>query len=267
MGITLAYAAKNTGHTPLWVSEGRSEGTRERAEKYGLEEKRTLQEFVASSDIIISVCPPAAASEVASTVAALHFSGIYADVNAISPQSSIEIQKVIEAGGGRYVDGGIIGLPAWKAGTTWLVLSGNEAETVASCFSAGPLQTEVLTEQIGQASALKMVFAANTKGTIALQCTVAAAAEKFGVRENLEQHWQRFFGEAQADKIVQGMRNVTAKAWRFSAEMDEIADTLESAGLPGGFHHASRDIYDRLAGFKSAEELPSLKEVLDTINQ
>ncbi len=267
MGITLAISAQNSGHTACWVSEGRGEETRSRAQKYGLEEKKTLEELCSSCSILISVCPPHAAADVAASVARLGYTGIYADVNAVSPKRTETIRNIVEGGGAQYVDGGIIGLPAWKPGTTWLLLSGPAAEEVASCFSGGPIETELLGDEIGRASALKMCFAANTKGAIALQCAVAAAAEKLGVRDHLELHWQRFFGEERAAKMLEGIQKVTSKAWRFSAEMDEISDTLESAGIPGGFHKASKNIYDRLAGFKDAPELPSVQEVVERINQ
>src|SRR5262249_26115729 len=141
-------------------------------------------------------------------------------------------------------DGGIIGGPAWKPNTTWLYLSGKEAQRVADCFAAGPLETCIVGDSIGKASALKMCFAAYTKGTTALLCAILAAAESLGVREELAQQWSRD-GSAFADESVQRVRQVTAKAWRFAGEMEEIAATLQSAGVPGEFHSAAADIYRR----------------------
>src|SRR6185295_16586912 len=110
-----------------------------------------------------------------------------------------------------FVDGGIIGGPAWEAGTTWLYLSGREAQRVADCFSAGPLQTEVIGDEIGKASAVKMCYAAYTKGTTALLCAILATAEDLGVRADLEQHWRRDDPQF-ADQVTQRVRRVTAKA-------------------------------------------------------
>jgi 3-hydroxyisobutyrate dehydrogenase-like beta-hydroxyacid dehydrogenase len=135
---------------------------------------------------------------------------------------------------------------------------------VAECFKSGPFETEVIGDEIGKASALKMCYAANTKGTTALLCAVVAAAEGLGVREELERQWSRG-GSEYAHEVIQRVRKVTAKAWRFAGEMEEIASTLDSAGLPDGFHLAAADLYRRIASFKGADELPSATAVIDSL--
>jgi 3-hydroxyisobutyrate dehydrogenase-like beta-hydroxyacid dehydrogenase len=143
-------------------------------------------------------------------------------------------------------------------------LSGEQAERVASFFAAGPLETAVIGDKIGQASALKMCFAAYTKGTTALLSMILAGAEALGVRANLEEQWSRG-GSDFAAQTQQRVRRVTAKAWRFEGEMHEIAATFAGVGLPAGFHEAAADIYQRLAYFKAAEATPELAEVLDSL--
>ena len=264
MGISLAASAQNTGHTACWASEGRSPATRERAEKHGLVEIQSIQELCDACSVIISVCPPHAAVAVAEQVLACSFKGVYADVNAISPQRAQAIGQLMAGEGVEFVDGGIIGGPAWTPDATVLYLSGTAAGQVAACFAGGPLVTEVIGEEIGKASALKMCFAANTKGTTALLCAIVAAAEELGVREELEKQWSRH-GSDFAEQTLARISRVTAKAWRFSGEMEEIASTLEAAGLPGGFHLAARDVYERIAKFKGAEPLPPVGDVLDAL--
>lgn len=83
------------------------------------------------------------------------------------------------------MDGSIIGPPAWKANTTRLYLSGEHANKAAEKFAAGPMGVNVIGDSIGQASALKMCYAAYTKGTSALLCTILAAAEALGIRDDL----------------------------------------------------------------------------------
>ena len=75
----------------------------------------------------------------------------------------------------------------------------------------------------------------------------------------------RIEGSGLDENAPRRARTVTAKAWRFAGEMEEIAATFEGAGLPGGFHQAAADVYRRLAGFKDAEETPALDEVLDAL--
>jgi 3-hydroxyisobutyrate dehydrogenase-like beta-hydroxyacid dehydrogenase len=184
--------------------------------------------------------------------------GIYLDANAISPQRARRIGAAVNT---TYVDGGIIGGPAWEPNCTWLYLSGVEAERVAACFSNGPLEVEVIGVEPGKASALKMCYAAYTKGTTALLCGILATAESLSVREDLERQWSRN-GSNFAVETAERVRRVTAKAWRFAGEMEEIAATFESAGLPGGFHLAAADLYQRIAHFKDNEETPELAAVL-----
>lgn len=264
MGVSVAASARNGGHAVHWVSAGRSPQTLQRAREHSLVEISSLAELCRVCSIIISVCPPHAAEEVANQVLACSFQGLYADVNAIAPQRAIRLAERMAEHNIMFVDGGIIGGPAWEPGKTRLYLSGPEAEKVAHCFSAGPLQTEIVGERIGQASALKMCYSAYSKGTAALLCATLGAAESLGVREELERQWSR--DEAgSAEQATQRARRVTAKAWRFAGEMEEIAATFEAAGMPGGFHIAAAEVYERLADFKGLATPPSLSEVLTAL--
>jgi len=264
MGISLAAAAQNSGHIAYWVSEGRSPETYERAVEHDLVEMKTIEELCKRCSIIISVCPPHTATEVAEKVLQYPFDGTYVDANAISPQRAKGIGDLMDQAGVEYVDGGIIGGPAWKANSTWLYLSGNNAEQVAACFSGGPLETEIIGDEIGKASALKMCFAANSKGTTALLCAIVAAAEEMGVRKELEKQWSRY-DESFTEETLSRVSRVTAKAWRFSGEMKEIASTFEAAGLPEGFHLAAHDVYERISKFKGEASPPPVEKVLEAL--
>jgi len=266
MGIFVAASAKNSGIEVHWVSEERSENSRHRAEKYELTDTGSLVELCKTCSIIISVCPPHAAEDVAQQVLVQGFNGLYVDANAISPQKVKSIAERMGAGGVDFVDGGIVGGPVWEGGRTWLYLSGGQAERVATCFTDGPLATYVLGGGVGKASALKMCYAAYTKGTTALLCSILATAEKNGVREELEAQWSRDW-DGFAEQAQNRTRRVTAKAWRFTGEMDEISETFSEAGLPGDFHAGAAEVYRRLAGFKDAESTPELSGVLEALLQ
>ncbi len=261
MGISVAASALNSGGEVYWASEGRSPETHERAARFDLRDVGTLEALCATCSLIVSVCPPHAAEEVAHQVLGHGFQGLYLDANAISPQRAVRIGQAMAKGGVEFVDGGIIGGPAWEPGRTWLHLAGEEAATVAACFSAGPLETNVIGPAVGKASALKMCYAAYTKGTTALLAAVLASAEALGVRGELEEQWENHWSGF-PDRSAQRVRGVTGKAWRFAGEMEEIANTFEGAGLPGGFHAAAGSLYRRIAHFKGRSELPELEEVL-----
>jgi 3-hydroxyisobutyrate dehydrogenase-like beta-hydroxyacid dehydrogenase len=194
------------------------------------------------------------------------FTGLYVDANAISPQRATRLDQALTAAGVNFVDGGIIGGPAWKPGSTWLYLSGQEAEKAATLFSAGPLETSVIGNQPGKASSLKMCFAAYTKGTTALLCAILATAEALDVRQELTHQWSRNESDF-ATQAEQRVTRVTAKAWRFAGEMDEISITMRDAGVPGEFHGAAADIYHRLASYKDAPLTPRLEDVLAALLQ
>jgi 3-hydroxyisobutyrate dehydrogenase-like beta-hydroxyacid dehydrogenase len=163
-----------------------------------------------------------------------------------------------------FIDGGIIGGPAWQPGETCLFLSGKHAEVIADCFKNGPLETRILGDEVGKASALKMCYAAYSKGTTALLASILATAESLGVRAELYRQWDADdtgFSEQVNRRVMRSM----AKAWRFEGEMQEIAATFREAGLPAGFHEASAEVYHRMANLKNDQETYSVSDVIARI--
>ena len=264
MGISVAAAAINSGHAVYWTSQGRSDKTRLRAEKHNLMEIETLPELCQTSEVIFSVCPPHAAEGVAKSVIETGFKGLYLDANAISPQRAIRIGEMMEENGIHFIDGGIIGGPAWTRNETLLYLSGRDADKIANCFTKGPLETKIIGGEIGKASALKMCYAAYSKGTTALLSAILATAESLEIREELYQQWDKDESNF-SDRVNRRVTRVTAKAWRFEGEMKEIASTFREAGLPDGFHQAAAEIYHQMVDFKDAEHSPGLNEVLQAL--
>ena len=184
------------------------------------------------------------------------------DANAISPERTLRIARRLEEGGARFVDGGIIGPPTSQRYRTWLYLAGKDAAGIAEHFSSGPIETEVLEGGIGRACALKMCFAAYSKGSIALACSVLAAAAELGVLGDLKRQWAR--GGPALPELEREISRAAPKAWRFAGEMREIAATFEGAGLPPQFHQAAAEIFQRLEDFKG-QEGPSVDDVLGTL--
>ncbi len=266
MGISIAASARASGNKVYWASAGRSAATRRRAEEHSLREVATLADLCAACDMILCVCPPHAAEAVAQSVLDAGFTGAYCDGNAIAPQKARAIGDLMKAANIDFIDGSIIGPPAWKAGSTRFYLSGPSAAAIAALFDNSVTDARVIGAEIGKASALKMVFAALTKGSTALLSAIYGTADQLGVRDDLEREW----GLRDSDSVTQRrkqVRNVTAKAWRFAGEMQEIAATFESAGIPSGFFDAAHDVYERMAGFKDAEDAPELQAVLAALTE
>jgi 3-hydroxyisobutyrate dehydrogenase-like beta-hydroxyacid dehydrogenase len=264
MGISIAASAKNSGCEVYWASEGRSAATRERSTKLGLLDARTLDALCDTCPIVLSVCPPHAAESLASSVLRAGFRGVFVEANAIAPQRTIQIGESLTREGITFVDGGIIGLPAWKPHSTCLYLAGPRAPEVADCFAAGPLDTEILGSEVGKASALKMCYAANTKGTVALLAAIITTAENLGVREALFDRWRHDEGQF-PDQVQRRIQANAPKAWRFVGEMEEISRTFNSAGAPGEFLDGAREIYQRLAEFKDVKTAPTLEQLLEAL--
>jgi 3-hydroxyisobutyrate dehydrogenase-like beta-hydroxyacid dehydrogenase len=262
MGASIGAAARSNQNTVLWASAGRSADTAARAQRANLEDAGSVADLVHASDIVLSICPPHAAGDVAREVVELGFSGLYVECNAISPDRTRAIQQLVEGAGIDYVDGGIIGGPAWtREAGTHLYLSGLRAAEVAACFDGSFLRTPVVSDRIGAASAVKMGYAAYTKGTTALLTAILGMVEKEGVRAALAGQW----GDDFTERTIRRVRSNTAKAWRFEGEMYEIADTFRGAGLPGEFHQAAAQIFKRLARFKDQDEPPAIEAVLETL--
>jgi len=264
MGVSIAASAINSGHQVYWVSEGRSNKTPLRAEKHNLIEVESLSQLCQTSDIIFSVCPPHSAEDIANSVVEHGFKGYYLDANAISPQRAVKIGQMLESNGIHFIDGGIIGGPAWKPNETRLFLSGKDANIIADCFSKGPLETKVIGDEIGKASALKMCYAAYSKGTTALLAAILATAESLGVRDELYGQWD-MDDSSFSEQANRRATRATAKAWRFEGEMHEIASTFQEAGLPNGFHEAAAEVYRRMAHFKDTLETPKLDDILKVL--
>lgn len=259
--IGRALLAADADRPVLWASEGRSLDTADRAGAVGLTDVGTLTELVGQAEVIVSVCPPGSALAVAQEVAGLGFAGLYVDANAVSPATARSVAELFND----TVDGGIIGPPPERPGTTRLYLSSSSAADAASLFEGSNLDVRLVDGPAGAASAVKMCFAGWTKGTTALLFNLRALAEAEGVSEALVSEWEASMPELIArSERSPGM--VAPKAWRFEPEMHEIADSLAAVGLPDGFHRAAGDAYQRMAGFKgrpnSGDEATTLADVV-----
>lgn len=259
MGSAVAACLAASGHKVFWVAAGRSAATRKRAQAAGLVEAASTAEAVKQSDIVLSVCPPHAALDVAREVAALGFKGVYVDANAIAPATVREVGSIVSAAGASWVDGGIVGSPPDGKNSTRLYLAGPGARDIADLFAGSHLATIVLDGPLGAASALKVCYAGWTKGSTALFADIRTLAQAEGVDEALLAEWK--ISRPSAVKDSEAIKAASRKAWRWIAEMEEIAKSFESVGLPGHFHRGAAEIYRRLAEFKDTPEAPAMDKV------
>jgi 3-hydroxyisobutyrate dehydrogenase-like beta-hydroxyacid dehydrogenase len=265
MGAALATQLVSMGRRVVWCSDGRSPATRARAEAAGLEECARLADLLETAQIVLSVCPPQGAEDLARGVVGSGFKGTYADLNAISPERAIRVARLVTGAGGRAVDGGIIGAPPARPGMTRLYLSGPDAERVAELFAGSFVEAHVLPGAAGSASALKMAFASLSKGGAALGAIARGIAVEHGVEAALLAEWARgpVLSQPGTDAAV---TRTAAVAWRWLAEMGEIAATAEAAGLPGGMHHGAADVLERWEKCKDRTDIP-VDRLIDALHR
>jgi 3-hydroxyisobutyrate dehydrogenase-like beta-hydroxyacid dehydrogenase len=243
MGGAVAARLREVGHEVGWASDGRGAATKARAESAGLIDAGDVAELLRASDVVLSICPPHAALDVAYAVADAGYGGTYVDANAVAPATARRIAEVVGAGA-TVVDGGIVGSPPVEPDTTRLYLSGSAAPTVAALFADTIVEAVVVDDRIGSASAVKTTYAAWTKGHQALLLAVGAVAEREGVDATLRREWARSLPDLE-DRLAGATRAAERKGWRWVGEMAEIAETFGAAGAPTGFHAAAAEVFGR----------------------
>ncbi len=176
MGSAVGAALRGNGHDVLWASSGRSDATVRRAREADLSDAGSIEALLAEAEVVLSIVPPHAAPAVAAEAAG--FEGIFVDANAISPATvrSLAPRQV--------VDGSIVGPPPHRPGTTRLYLSGEGADAVAALFTGSTVEARIVEGGIGAASALKMAYAAWSKGTAAMLLAIRDVARADGVEEH-----------------------------------------------------------------------------------
>lgn len=259
MGAAVGRQAVAGGATVRWVSTGRSNATRNRAAAADLVECADLDTALDGSDIVLSICPPADAEDVARSLAG--YSGIFVEANAITPARTSRIAAMLPDA--RVVDGGIIGEPPHRPGTTRLYLSG-DSDDVPELFTGTALEVVTLPGGIGRASALKLAYASYQKASRVLAAVAHGLAREQGVDEYLMREAALLSSRPLAD--VEHFPEVAAKAWRWAPEMREVADLLGESGLPPGLALGAADALQRWATAKDRDDL-DVAAALDLLTQ
>lgn len=273
MGSALGARLGDGGARVLVALEGRSPRTARFAAAAGLEDVGALAVLVREAAVVLSVVPPESALAVAQDVAAVAGDArpLVVDLNATSPASVQGIAALLEASGIELVDGAISGPPPHRAGTTRVYLSGPRSHEVAALPLVG-VEWVLVGDDVGSASAVKMCTASVYKGRVALLTQALRTAHAHGVVEHV---LDDLVGAGLADRERTGttLAQASAKAWRYVAEMEEIASTQEGAGLPADLFRALSVVYADLAGRAVAaapEDVPErlpLTDVLARLNE
>ncbi len=257
MGHTVGERLRSHGLRVIAHLKDRSARTRGLAEKAGIEEVSSYEALVEEADVVLCILVPAEAAAAGQTVAdALRSTGadlLYADCNAVAPQTTIEIGETITSAGGRFADASIIGPPPRREGATRFYASGVHAGELAKLEVYG-LAVPVISDRIGDASAIKMCYAGLTKGLTALCTNLLVAAEALGIRDALFDEYD--LSQAAMLQRMQGLAGMPPKSRRWVGEMEEIAATMASVGMSPKFHEGAADIYRFVGDSTLADRTP-----------
>lgn len=265
MGAAVAACAATSAADVLWCETGRSPASQKRAAQSGLMPVAALPDLLDRSDIVISLCPPAAAEDLAREVAGHRFSGVYVEANAINPERVKWIAALFEPAA-TVVDGGVVGSPPVGGKTSTLYLSGPAAATarIEALFAGTAVRTAVLGTEVGKASALKLSYAAFQKTSRVLVALAVGMAREHGVDQELIE-----VASKRTDSYLsepQYVAKTAARAWRWGPELEEAADALAAAGLPPEMLRAAASTLARWRDAKDDSEL-TLTEALDRLAQ
>ena len=248
MGSAVANRLTDNGVTVLTLLAGRGKDTVARARKAGMRDATEAE--VAACDIILSIVPPGEALGLAERLSpALRAAAkkpVFVDCNALDPATVLRIGRVVEETGATFVDGGIIGPPPEPdSKNTRLYLSG-PASAKAAVLTGYGLNMPIQPGPIGAASAMKMSYAGITKGFTALGCAMMLAATRAGTADALKAEMS-VSQPALYGWLTRQMPRMYSKAYRWVAEMEEIAAFVGEDPAGKQFYLAAARLYERIA--------------------
>lgn len=241
---------------------GRSDRTRALADKAGIRDVSTMEELVEQADLVMSMTVSAAVPGVCRQVAdALKTTGsgtLFAECNAIAPQLTRELEPVITDAGGRFVDASIIGGPPRPGYSPHFYASGEHAAQFERLNDFG-ITVLKLDGDVGQASGIKMCYAAMTKGSWALYTELLMAAELMGLTEPLLAEFQ-----SGQQSVIQRMERtiptVPPRARRWVSEMEEIRDTFAHMGMTPHLFEGVAEMYRFIGDTPLGDETPESRD-------
>tara|TARA_B110000263_G_scaffold229930_1_gene224060 strand:+ start:563 stop:1453 length:891 start_codon:yes stop_codon:yes gene_type:complete len=260
MGHSVGRILSENGFEVSTCLNGRSERTKRLAYSSKFRIAETYNELVAHSDLFLSILPPDSADGLVDEITAILLQArkqkpfYFADCNAVSPFKAINMATKINNAGGKFIDAGIIGTSPDKGDIPRFYVSGPEANIMNALDGCG-ISVKVMGDKVGQASAIKMCYAALTKGTNTLQIALLLAAQKMGVLDSLKNELE----SSQKKYFVAMEKNLPAlpaNAHRWIGEMQEIAQTFQKLGITPLFHEGSEEIYKLLLKSSFAKETP-----------
>ncbi|MBX6376361.1 MAG: NAD(P)-dependent oxidoreductase [Acetobacteraceae bacterium] len=256
MGAGVAKRLTQNGVEVRTSLAGRSRASAERAAAAGMRDVEDAE--LVAAQMVLSIVPPSEAIATVERFAAIcRKTGarpLYADLNAVSPETAARVAEIAESAGMTFADGGIIGGPPREDGyNPAIYVSGAEAPRLSVLRERGGLDIRVIDGPVGAASALKMSYAGITKGLSALASTMMLAATRAGAAEALYAE----LSQSQPQLLAWFQRQVPtmyAKAYRWAGEMEEIADFVGRDRAESRIYDGAARLYEHLAGDYAGEK-------------
>jgi 3-hydroxyisobutyrate dehydrogenase-like beta-hydroxyacid dehydrogenase len=268
MGHSVGNVLHENGLRVVTCLEGRSDRTRRLAAEAGIAAVPTYADLVQEADLLLSILVPAqapnAAARVAEMLAETGAALAYADCNAIAPQTAKAIGERLTEAGATFIDASIIGGPPRRESRPRMYASGPDTSAMEALNAYG-LNVTSIGEEIGLASAIKMCYAAWTKGSTALCTELLIAAKALGVFDALEQE----FRSSQSAMLMrmQSLPAVPIKSRRFVGEMLEIAKTFGAVGMTSKMLEGAAEVYQFVGDTHLADRTPEDTSPMPTLEE
>ena len=248
MGSGVGGALKQNGFRVITALDGRSDDSRTRAAEQSIDDVGSLDDLVKPSDLILSILVPSEAlsfaQDIAESLVRTDSQVAIADCNAVSPATGTKISEIISAAGGKFIDAGIIGGSPRGGATPRFYASGEHAHILGELNGKG-IDVPVMDGPIGRASALKMVYAALSKGTAALYASSLMTAKSLDIYGDLIQELE--MSQPGTLASMSSVNSISSKAFRWIGEMEEIADTFGGAGTSSHTHRGAAETFQKIA--------------------
>ena len=248
MGSGVGGILVRSGLRVITSLKGRSEASSTRAAEQGIVDVGSLDDVVASSDLMLSILVPsealAFAASAAESIVRTNSHVAFADCNAVSPATGVKIGKIITAAGGMFIDAGIIGGSPRTGAIPRFYASGEHAGILAELDGKG-ISVPVMRGAVGRASGLKMLYAALTKGTAALHASTLMAAKSLGLFDDLIHELEQ--SQSGTLTAMGRVNSISAQAFRWIGEMEEIASTFEDAGVTPNIHVGAAETFQKIS--------------------
>jgi 3-hydroxyisobutyrate dehydrogenase-like beta-hydroxyacid dehydrogenase len=237
----------------LLASERHRQQMLAKAHSCGVKAEDNLHDCLRNADLVISAVTASSALDVAGGAKPLLCPGqIFLDINSVSPETKRQASACIESNSGNgsahFVEAAVMAAVPGNRLQVPMLLGGVHAVAARDSFQSLGMNTTVLSDQIGVASAVKMCRSVMIKGLEALAVECLFAARQYGAEDAvLESLAATYPGMGWKDRLPDYLiHRVAEHGRRRAAELREVAQTLQEVAVEPMMALAAADRQDQL---------------------